>query len=117
VEILRLLEDSSVVQSYEVLDFKTFADGWYYKIEVQFEDDSVLHAWEYADQEERNYSYHWQDEDNQLRIRWENAPHHGHISTHPHRRHAGDDVQPSGEISFAEVLEYIEARLRGENAG
>jgi len=39
VEILRLLEDSSVVQSYEVLDFKTFSDGWYYRVEVEFGDD------------------------------------------------------------------------------
>ena len=44
MEILRLLDASPVVQDYEVLDFKTFGDGWYYKVEVEFEDDSVLHA-------------------------------------------------------------------------
>ena len=115
MEILRLLDASPVVENYEVLDFQTFGDGWYYKIEVQLEDHSVLHAREYADEEERNYSYHWQDEKNQLRVRWDNAPHHGHISTHPHHKHVEDDIQPSSEISFAEVLEYIEVHLRGES--
>jgi len=36
----------------------------------------VLHAREYADENERTYAYHWQDEENQLRTRWDNAPHH-----------------------------------------
>jgi hypothetical protein len=83
VEILRLLDASPVVQDYEVLDFKTFGDGWYYKVEVEFEDDSVLHAREYVDEEDRTYSYHWQDESDRLRIRWDNAPHqraHSHAS-------------------------------------
>ncbi|MCS3863283.1 hypothetical protein GGP86_003079 [Salinibacter ruber] len=114
---MKLLDASSVVADYEVLDFKTFGDGWYYKIEVEFEDRSVLHAREYADAEERNYSFHWQDESNQLRIRWDNAPNHGHISTHPHHKHVGDDVRPSDEIAFAEVFEHIEEHLRGGSNG
>ena len=115
MEILRLLDASPVVQDYEVLDFKTFGDGWYYKVEVEFEDDSVLHAREYVDEEDRTYSYHWQDESDRLRIRWDNAPHHGHIPTHPHHKRTSDDViRPSEEISLAEVLDSIEARLRGK---
>ena len=111
MEILRSLEDVSVVGDFEVLDFKTFESGWYYKIKVVFTDGSVLHAREYVDDTERNYAFHWQDAEQQLRCRWDNAPHHEHISTHPHHKHVGDDIQPSEEISFEAVIEHIRARL------
>ena len=110
-----MLDASSVVEKYEVLDFKAFEDGWYYKIEVEMEDQSVLHAREYTDENQRTYAYHWQDEKNQLRIRWDNAPHHEHISTHPHHKHVGDDLRPSKEITLEEVLEFIEGQLHEEN--
>ena len=58
---MRSLEDVSVVGDFEVLDFKTFESGWYYKIKVVFTDGSVLHAREYVDDTERNYAFHWQD--------------------------------------------------------
>jgi hypothetical protein len=115
VEILKLLEDALVVQDYEVLDFKTFESGWYDTLKVAFEDGSDLHAREYVDDTERTYAYHWQDSGQQLRCRWDNAPHHGHISTHPHHKHVGDDIQPSEEISFKEVIEYIRVRLQDES--
>lgn len=114
MEILKSLEDSAVVESYEVLDFKSFEGGWYYKIKAALKDESVLHAREYADEEERNYAYHWQNKDHQLRIRWDNAPHHDAIPTHPHHKHTGDDVQRSDAITFEEVLEYIEKQFRDE---
>jgi hypothetical protein len=111
VEILKSLEDVSVVGDFEVLDFKTFESGWYYKIKVVFTDGSVLHAREYVDDTERNYAFHWQDAEQQLWCQWDNAPHHEHISTHPHHKHVGNDIQPSEEISFEAVIEHIRARL------
>ncbi|MCS4198091.1 hypothetical protein [Salinibacter ruber] len=57
MEILKSLEELSVVQNYEVLDFKTFESGWYDTLKVALEDGSVLHAREYADDTERTYTY------------------------------------------------------------
>lgn len=111
MEILTSLEESPVVQRYQVLDFKTFEGGWYYKVKATLEDGSVLHAREYVETQERNYAFHWQDEQDQLRVRWDNAPHHDHISTYPHHKHVGDEVQPSVEISLGDALEYIEDRI------
>jgi len=34
MKILKLLDNSSVVYSYEIKDFKTFSDGFYIKIEA-----------------------------------------------------------------------------------
>lgn len=109
--ILKSLEASPVVRRYQVLDFKMFESGWYYKVHVEFEDGSTLHAREYVHTDERVYAYHWQDEQNQLRVRWDNAPHHDHISTYPHHKHVAGEVRPSEEISFDEVIEYIAKRL------
>lgn len=111
MEILTSLEESPVVQRHQVLDFKTFENGWYYKVKATLKDGSVLHAREYAGAEERNYAFHWQDKQNRLRVRWDNAPHHEHIPTYPHHKHVGDEVQPSVEISLDDALEYIEDRL------
>ena len=111
MEILKLLEGSPVVKSYQVLDFKALEEGWYFKIKVDLTDGSVLHAREYTAPSERKYSFHWQDAQSNLRIRWDNAPHYDHLPTHPHHKHVGQDVQPSKKISLRDVLEYIEHRL------
>ena len=118
MEILRLLEGVPVVQNYEVLDFKTFEGGWYYKMKVV---GSVLYAREYVDDTERNDAFHWQDAEQQLRCRWDNAPHHEHLypslSQACRKRHPAErrDFQPSGEISFEEVIEHIQTRLHKDS--
>jgi hypothetical protein len=111
VDILKWLDTSFIVQAYEVLDFRVFKSGWYYKIRVELTDGSVLHAREYADEKERNYAYHWQDEQYNLRVRWDNAPHHPHLITHPHHRHEGTQIVSSKEITLQDVLKAIEKRL------
>jgi hypothetical protein len=92
VEILKSLETSPVVERHHVLDFRRFEDGWYYKIEVALVDGSVLHAREYAGEDARRYSYHWQDARDNLLIRWDNAPHHEQVSTYPHHKHVAGTV-------------------------
>lgn len=111
MEILKWLDASPAVRSYQVLDFKTFGDGRYYKLKVEMVDRSVLHAREYATSTERNYAFHWQDELHALRIRWDNAPHHRGMATYPHHKHVGSEMRPSKEITFHDVLKYIEAEL------
>ena len=112
MDILKWLDASPVVQAYQVLEFRTFERGWYYKITVELTDSSVLHAREYADESERKYAYHWQDEQQVLRVRWDNAPHHQHLDTYPHHRHEGTQVVSSQEITFRDVLKAIERRLQ-----
>lgn len=112
MEILKWLEASPVVRAYHVLDFRAFESGWYYKIKVEFEDGSALHAREYFSEAERNYAYHWQDTQHRLRIRWDNAPHHEQVATYPHHKHVGDEVLPSKEIAFKDVLKHVEGDLR-----
>jgi hypothetical protein len=54
------------------------------------------------------YSY-WQRADGQLLKRWDNAPHHPEISTHPNHLQDGDEnnVLPHDPINLADVLAII----------
>jgi hypothetical protein len=45
-------------------------------------------------------------------LRWDNAPHHPDISTHPDHKHARDRVVPSARVSIEEVLEELAANLK-----
>jgi hypothetical protein len=111
MEILRLLDQANWIIDYEVQDYKQWQNGFYYRLKIQFEDNSVLFVREYADENERNYAFHWQDENYQIITRWDNAPHHRHIVTFPHHKHTPEGIVESLEISLPEVIEEIQQQL------
>jgi hypothetical protein len=52
-----------------------------------------------------NYRYHLQTASGLLVRRWDNAPHHRHIATHPdHCHHADGTIWPSQPMDLASVL-------------
>ena len=55
------------------------------------------------------YSYYWLTAENQLKIGWDNAPHHTHLVNFPHHKHVGrrEDRQPSLETCLEDVMEVI----------
>lgn len=57
------------------------------------------------------YSFHWQKATGELRIRWDNAPHHPEVHTHPHHVHDGSEtnVMPHAPITVEKVLVSISA--------
>ncbi len=107
MEILKLLDRSNRVKSYEIQDNKRWPDGFYYRLRVVFTDESVLFAREYFDPDERHYAFHWQNKENRMITRWDNAPHHHDISTFPHHKHSNEGISESTEISLHEVIEII----------
>lgn len=90
---------------------KSFDNGFYTKIIVEFIDKSKLFISEYLDENERNYSYHWQDKNNDLIVRWDNAPYHKNIDTFPHHLHRKNEVFENYHITFAEILLEIENQI------
>lgn len=111
MEILKCLEKSSIIKNFDILAFEVFEGGFYIKIRALLIDDSELYIREYSDVDERNYSYHWQDFNKQLLMRWDNAGHHKHIKTHPHHVHHGNDTLPSYHISCEEILRDNEEKI------
>ncbi|MBI1925356.1 hypothetical protein HYR99_14030 [Candidatus Poribacteria bacterium] len=59
------------------------------------------------------YSYHWQDRNGNLKMRWDNVAHHREISTFPHHIHLGseENVIPSDAPELARILTEIEEKL------
>lgn len=55
------------------------------------------------------YSYYWLTSINELKIGWDNTKHHTHLKTFPHHKHVeqSDNLQPSSEICFEEVMAFI----------
>ena len=63
------------------------------------------------------YSYHYQDSDERLIFRYDNAPHFRNIITYPHHKHIGgeeEQVVPSSPPDLDAVLREIEQLLFGE---
>ncbi|MFO7966785.1 MAG: DUF6516 family protein [Archaeoglobaceae archaeon] len=104
---LELLRKSPVLNNYVVLDFKHGENFYFLKIKAELIDNSNLYVREYISENEYIYSYHWQDENGELRIRWDNAPHHKNIKTFPHHKHT-PSVEESQEVGFEEVIKVIE---------
>ena len=55
------------------------------------------------------YRIHWQDAGGRLIKRWDNAPHHPEVATHPHHVHDGseENVEPSEPISVEKLLSLL----------
>lgn len=111
MEIIRCLEKNNVVKDFEVLAFEIFEGGFYIKIKATLIDNTELHIREYSDVNERDYSYHWQDSNNKLLIRWDNSEHHKQVETYPHHVHSDDNILPSYAISCEEILKVITEKI------
>ncbi|MBF0457759.1 MAG: hypothetical protein HQK99_07680 [Nitrospirae bacterium] len=110
--ILKLINDADFVVSYEVLDYKQWDRGMYYKLSIVFNDSSVLIAREYVDELQRDYSFHWQGSDNNMIIRWDNAPHYKELLTFPHHKHMAGRVIESRVVSLEDILNQIKGMLK-----
>lgn len=82
---------------------------YYYKLVVKLKDTSLLSIEERMNRLGYQYSYHWMQADNTLLIRWDNAPHHPEVETHPYHQHVGSrqNVQPSEAMNLQKVLAWI----------
>jgi hypothetical protein len=79
-----------------------------------------LHISEAWDEESLiRYAYYWLKPNDELRIGWDNAPHHPEVSTHPHHTHVGtqENIQTSNETNLADILKLIKERLAAEKPG
>lgn len=91
-------------------------DAGLFRYKLMLRDGSVIEMFEnFRIVEEavkvRKYSFHWQDGAGRLRMRWDNAPHHPEVATHPHHVHAGSEsnVMPHDPVTVEEILSIIAA--------
>ncbi len=102
---------SSVITDYEVIAWDSQPTSYRFKARINFTDGSRLTIRDYLFSSGRKYAYHWQDENNNLKCRWDNAPHWREIDTFPHHRHEQTGVFSSREVTLEEVLRYIQENI------
>ena len=61
----------------------------------------------------KRYSYYWLNSANELKVGWDNAPHHTQMESFPHHKHVGQrgNLQPSRETSLEEVMGFIQREI------
>ncbi len=59
------------------------------------------------------YSYYWLDSENNLKIGWDNAPHHKNLETFPHHKHLGEklNIVDSHEKCLEDVMDILKTQL------
>ena len=112
LDIADALRRSPAVRQVQVIDLIDEATVKYLQCRAEMADGSIINITESTVVEKNKYSYHWQDAQNQLIVRWDNAPHHPRLASFPHHRHERGAVHESPRVSIAEVLIEIEAHLR-----
>jgi hypothetical protein len=83
-----------------------------FRLKVYFIDHSTLELFERvlvmnSETERTKYSYHWQNNNNKLIHRWDNAPHHPELSSFPHHQHNPSETIASSDISGLDILKHI----------
>lgn len=87
------------------------------RLRAELINNDRLHITEAWDEEDIiRYAYYWLKQNDELRIGWDNAPHHPEVSTHPHHKHVANqkDIQSSEETSLEDVLKFIKQKLQEE---
>ncbi|OQY45300.1 MAG: hypothetical protein B6242_10820 [Anaerolineaceae bacterium 4572_78] len=102
-----------IVQSYQILQFEQAGQSSRLRMTIVFKDGSVLHVREtIINGSKRKYSYHWQNENKKLLIRWDNADH-WQVNTKPHHKHVEyqNQVEESYERTLEQVLIVIQEKI------
>lgn len=101
---------NKIVEKYKVLSFKKEKQLVLFNAFIIFKNGMILHIKDYFfKNNERKYSFHLQNSDGKLIIRWDNAKHWKNIATFPHHKHVNSEknVEESYQINLDSILEYI----------
>jgi hypothetical protein len=83
MNLINFLRKKEFINDIIIQDFKEFKYGFYIKLVCIFSNKFECHIKEYVDEYSRNYSYHFQNSEAKMIIRWDNALHHKNLITFP----------------------------------
>jgi len=97
---------SSEIQKRKVNNFLGIIEG---KIIIEDKTLDILEVIKITDQQlsKKKYKYHFQDSNNSLVFRYDNAPHHKEIETFPHHKHLPDKIIACNEPDLLQILSAI----------
>ena len=110
--IILALKESNLFKSIEVIDFIGEESIKLLRIKAKVLEGTILYITELHTVDYQKYSYHWQKENGELIIRWDNKPHWKNIRTFPHHKHEENKVLPSHRINIDDVIKTIRDKLQ-----
>ena len=113
-QIIATLRDSPLVKDIEVIRIVEEESVQYLRVRAEITDGSQLYVKELFLPNQSKYSYHWQTSRGRMLIRWDNAPHHPEVSTHPDHKHEGKRLVPSARVSVEDVLAELAAVVKNK---
>jgi hypothetical protein len=105
---------SDIIKTFKIKEFSRFGNLNKLRAEIIFIDESVLFIRETVLGDlRRKYSYHWQDNNGKLILRWDNAPDWKN-DTYPHHIHIGkeNNISVSFERTLDQVLNHINDKIK-----
>lgn len=112
-----LITETRIVHSSSLTYDKRGTYVGFIRGEIYFLDGSCLHMREFVNTEQGvdryTYVYHYQRSDGALVFRYDNAPHFPGISTYPHHKHEGNEINvtSAAQPDLATVLAEIQRIL------
>jgi hypothetical protein len=101
-----------IIKSYEIRRYRQYGGAYEFVATIYFKDGSELHIRDYLFLNgERKYAFHWQDQNHQLKRRWDNSRHHKHLASFPYHVHTPKGIDVSSPITLKKVLEFISTQL------
>ncbi len=97
----------SIIIKHEIIFWDSEPTSYRFKAKISFINGSYLMIRDYQFVSERKYSFHWQDKNDNLITRWDNAEHWKDVETFPHHLHTKDGVFPSKDVSLEEIMDHI----------
>jgi hypothetical protein len=111
IDDVELLRQSAIVSQIVSASFDGIADSYILKVRVELQNGWLMDFWEHGIPNFRRYSFHVFQGD-QMIVRWDNAPHHAHLSTFPHHKHGEQGIKESEEMDLAKVLVELEKMVQ-----
>ncbi len=115
---IRLIS-SPVIASYRILRREVAPGDGKLRLKAVSTGGEVIELFEYVTELRgkivlSKYSFHWQDNQGNLKFRWDNAPHHPELPEAPHHFHSADNmVQGLTTIpTIFSVLDQIEKTVQ-----
>ncbi|MBI3582974.1 MAG: hypothetical protein HY096_03360 [Nitrospinae bacterium] len=109
--IISKLKESNLFTSIDVTDLIDEEYTKLIKVKAKILDGTILYITELHTLEYQKYSYHWQKENGELIIRWDNKSHWKNLKTFPHHKHEKNRVLPSHRVNIEDVIMTIKDRL------
>lgn len=115
-DILLIINDfESIIEAKQILTQRQDNRIMELRVRLILIDKTILEITEIFifDLNKRKYSFQWMEENYDLKIRWDNAPHHRNILTFPHHKHTlqEENVQESDEPTIEEILGMIKKEI------